>query len=513
MNNSASVYYNQANVWLKQRRVPEAIAAFRRALELQPDYVEAMNNLGNALRATGRSAEALPHFRRAAELRPDVALIHNNLGTALNEQRQFDEAIAAFQKAVAIQPDYAEAYSNLGHALIGKEDFESAVAACRRAAELRPEMVELHVNLANALRQAGKADQAIAACSRAIELRPDHAEAFNNLGYALCYQARFPEAKEAFRKAVGFRPNHASAHWNLGLLLLREGNYAAGWQEYEWRWRVAGLGIRSPKLDRPAWNGGPLDGKRILLWDEQGLGDTIHLIRYVPEVIKRGGRIILACKQELLKLFQQLDGIEQLMPMMEPLPQHDVHCPILSLPGVLRTTIETIPRDVPYLKADTKLAEQWEARMPKDGHRRIGLVWSGKRAPDPLRATTLAALAPLASLKNAWFCSLQKGEPSQQVKTPPPGLLLTDWTEEFHDLTDTAALIDRLDLVITVDTVIAHLAGAMGKPTWVLLSFVPDWRWMMDRSDSPWYPTMKLFRQKSHGDWTGPIEEIRQQLQ
>jgi tetratricopeptide (TPR) repeat protein len=334
-------------------------------------------------------------------------------------------------------------------------------------------MANAHVDLANVLQAKGQLDAAMAEC----------------------------------RQAIALSPNLAAAHMALGILHLQRGELPAGWAEYEWRWHLTGEKMYRIDFPQPYWFGAALEGKRILLHAEQGLGDTLQFVRYAPLVAERGGRVILAVQPELMELMRSVKGVEQVVARLGPLPEFDTHCPLLSLPRLFQTTLETIPTGAPYLSADEKRRADWQARLPGDQRKKIGLVWAGKDWPNPNRSISPEELSALTSAPDAWWCSLQK-----QDAGGPPGLELTDWTGELQDFSDTAALIANLDLVITIDSATAHLAGALGKPVWVLLPFMADWRWMQDRSDSPWYPTARLFRQSRAGDWTGAIGHVIEAL-
>jgi len=315
-----------------------------------------------------------------------------------------------------------------------------------------------------------------------------------------------------YRNVLARNPDDPQAHWSLALIHLSRGEFEQGWHHYEWRWRVKELRMRR-RTEAPQWDGGPLDGRTILLHNEQGFGDTIQFVRYLPEVIRRGGKIILACQRELFSLLESMPQIHQCVPNDQPAPAHDVCCPLLGLPGLFKTRLDNIPADIPYLKADPARSARWRDRLPHDGRKKIGLVWAGRPAhPNDLnRSVTLQSLAPLAEVAHAHFISLQTGQAARQTSSAP--MPLTNWSDELTDFAETAALIANLDQVICVDTAVAHLAGAMGKPVWVLLPFISDWRWMVGRHDSPWYPTMRLFRQQRVGDWQSPIARLAQELQ
>ncbi len=383
-----------------------------------------------------------------------------------------------------------------------------------RRIALEPSYAEAHSNLGNALASNGQFDDAIAAHRQAIALKPNYAEAHSNLGNALAGKGQLDSAIAAHRQAIALNPNLSEAHKNLALALLARNDFQEGWEEYEWRWKCKELPFPRDSA-QPQWDGSSLEGRTILLHAEQGFGDAIQFIRYLPMVAQRGGKIIIACQGELQRLFQTMaEGCHIVVVGPSP-PAFDFHCPLLSLPRAFATTLANIPNIVPYLQADAEDARRWQRRLADHcSIVKVGLVWAGKAAHknDRNRSMKLARLAPLAQAPGVLFFSLQKGEAAVEGKTPPASLELIDWTEELKDFADTAALIANLDLVIAVDTAVAHLAGAMGKPVWTLLPFVPDWRWMLERKDSPWYPSMRLFRQPSLGDWDSVVTRVAEAL-
>jgi len=395
---------------------------------------------------------------------------------------------------------------------VKKKSFREAIAEFQNALSLRPDYFEAMMNMGVALQTLGETDRAIEAYRRSLALRPEFHPALINLGQALCDTHRFDEAIAAFRKAIAVRPEDPDAHIHLSGVLLLTGKFADGWGEYEWRLQKPSIGHPNSKFAKPRWTGQDLAGKRILLHSEQGAGDLIQFSRLCATLTQRGAHTILGSPPQLSRLFRTLQGVSQLIGITHEGLEFDYHCYLLSLPLYLGLTLETIPASVPYLHADPSLAEQWRARLEPLGHRKkIGLVWAGNpmHANDHNRSIPLASFAPLAEIEDAKFISLQKGAP---VTQPPPGLLLFDRTAELSDYADTAALIANLDLVISADTSVAHLAGAMGKPVWTLIPFYPDLRWLLDRSDSPWYPTMRLFRQTRPGDWQTPIRAVTDSL-
>jgi len=476
-------------------RLVEAERLYQQILARTPDAT-AHNNLGQLLNLLGRHEQAIVELRRAIALRPDLAEPHNNLGIALAASGCSDEAIAAYRRAIALQPNHGRAHSNMGNALRAAGQAPEAIACYRKALSLDPNYAEAHSNLGALLNELGNVEEALLCHRRAIALRPEYAEGHSNLGSALGNAGRHQEAIEAQRRAIALQPQFAAAHVNLGLELLMRGDFAHGWAEYEWRSRVPGFGGIRKNCPQPLWDGSDLGGRVLLLHAEQGIGDTIQFVRYMLLI---RGRVLLEVPGTLVRLLNSFG--------VTVAEQHDggfdVHLPLLSLPMALRQ-FDPMPWTGPYIAADAGLGQQIGQRRGL----RVGLAWAGSAAHknDRNRSIPLAKLAPLAQEGVAFF-SLQVGMGTNQT-----GMHLTDLTDRLHDFADTAALIGQMDLVISVDTAVAHLAGAMGKPVWVLLPEPADWRWMLDREDSPWYPTMRLFRQRRAGDWDEVIERMSREL-
>jgi Flp pilus assembly protein TadD len=467
------------------------------------------------LNERGRHDEAIAACRQAIAVRPDYPEAHNNLGNALQALGRFEEAVAAYRTALELRPDYTKAASNFGGALQGAGKLDEAGAVLRDLLKTTPDFAEAHNNLGGVLIEQGKFDEAIASIRRALSLRTDYLDAWNNLGNALMKQGRPDEAIAALRGALALNPDQPLLRFGLGSLLLLKGDFSEGWREYEQRWRVPELGLQRFAFVQPRWAGEPLDGRRILLWSEQGFGDTIQFARYAPEIVKRGGRIVLGVQPDLERLMRSMEGVERLVTQAQP-EEFDAHLPLLSLPLVLGTTVETIPAAVPYLHADAALVQRWRERISQHAEAlKVGVVWAGRptHKNDRNRSMPLEKLKALQAIDGIWLLNLQKGETARRALEAPDAPTLTDWTSELNDFAETAALIECLDLVITVDTSVVHLTGALGKPVWVLLPFMPDWRWLLGRDDSPWYPSARLFRQPFAGDWDSVIEAVVRALQ
>jgi Flp pilus assembly protein TadD len=417
-----------------------------------------------------------------------------------------------YRQILAHLPDHPEALHGLGLVAGRAGDADSAIGLIRRAISNNPLSPAYHYNLGVALNEKGRLEEAIESYRKTIQLKPDYTEAHNNLGVALRETGQFEEAIGEYRRAITIQPDFADAHWNLAQSLLLTGDFAQGWQEYEWRWKVPSLTPRRA-FSQPQWNGQALGGRTILLHAEQGFGDTIQFVRYAQCVAERGGRVILESPPELARLLAGCAGVGKVIARGEPLPAFEAHSSLASLPFIFSTDLKTIPADVPYLLADGDLHQRWNKRLGNSpGRRKVGLVWSGRPnyKDHRKRAVDLSQLAPLAKIPDLDFYSLQIGDPAKQPR--PAGMKLTDFPRELTDFAQTAAVIANLDLIVTVDTAVAHLAGAMGRPTWVLLPSIADWRWMRERSDSPWYPTMRLIRQKARGDWEGAVQVLAAQL-
>jgi hypothetical protein len=392
-----------------------------------------------------------------------------------------------------------------------------AEKALREILARDPNDAESLTNLAAALGGLGRPQEAIVQLERALAVLPGSAEARANLGAALLHVGRTEEAIEQLRQAIAANADLTDAHVNFGMALLQKGDFAQGWTEHEWRLAGRSLALFGKPVVQPRWDGSrDLSGRTILIYAEQGLGDTIQFLRYVPLVAERGAKVILGCPGELRLLARTLDGGAVIHDGFSDIPPFELHCPLLSLPLAFGTRLETIPNKVPYLSANSNAAGLWaETVARKCTGLKVGLVWSGSsnfqfdasRSPGQL-----SVLSALAKVPGVTFVSLQKGPAAQQAKLPPAGMKLLDWTERLNDLADTAALIENLDLVISSDTAVAHLAGAMGKEVWVMLPAVADWRWMIGRTDSPWYPTMRLFRQQRSGDWTAVADQLAESL-
>jgi Flp pilus assembly protein TadD len=459
-------------------RLAEAQAMYNEILRRDPDNADALHMLGVAAAQGGQPEVALRHIARAISLNPVPPFYHNNLGNVLHELDRFSEALLCYQEALRLDPEYAEA----------------------------------HNNLANTLTQLGRRQEALAHHLEAVRLKPEFGAAYDSLGATLRAEGLYQEALACYEEALRLDPGDAEAHAGRATLWLLAGDYQRGWLEYEWRWKARGFADRA--VEGPLWDGSPARGERILLHAEQGLGDTIQFIRYVPMVKESGATVVVQCQPRLAALVQMIPEIDEVIAAGSPLPYFDAHLPLLSLPRVFKTTLETAPRIVPYLKVPAEKVEEWRARLWHDGRPKVGLVWAGRPEykNDPNRSLAQSDLALLAQVRSVRFFSLQRPA-RDDAGAWPEGFDIQNLEDASSEITDTAAAILNLDLVISVDTMVAHLAGALGTPVWTLLPFEADWRWLLNREDSPWYPTMRLFRQPAPGEWGPVIERVAEALQ
>ncbi len=513
----ASDWVSYGNALCGQQRWGEAVDAFARAVALNPNDAVTLTNLSVALLKSGRAAAALQYAKQAFALDHSSAETCANLGACLLAQQRWAEAEQAFRAATANDPTNPDIWCNLGRVLQRDERLAEAIDCFRRALELQPSHAEAHGMLGDALRNADQADEAIACYRRALQIDPSHANIHNSLGIALEQQGHLSEAAACYRRAVEARPDSFEAHMNQAALMLLTGDFEQGWMEYDWWWKR----FRSPDYGRPRWEGENLAGKVVLLHPEQGLGDTIQFVRYAPLLKSLGATVLVECQKPLAKILARCPGIDRLLVSGDELPDFDFFTPLVRLPRILRTTLDTIPAQVPYVFADEKLIHHWQETLkPLDGFR-IGINWRGSGDFRKLRDVPVEMFERLANVKGVRLFSLQKEEVESKVESrrskvkeeaQPAILDLGEIDTEHGAFMDTAAIMMNLDLVITSDTSVAHLAGALGVPVWVALPYVPDWRWLLERSDSPWYPTMRLFRQKQPGDWAGVFGEIEAAL-
>jgi tetratricopeptide (TPR) repeat protein len=539
----------------KGGRKAEALAVYQRALEVKPDYIAALNNLGSLHHETDRTPNAQVLYARVLQLQPENAAAHFNYANSLLTLGKISEAITRYEHALQLKPDYIEAMINLGMAFsyAGKGDqgnqwlhaaqgwFEKALAsnpnnpaalnnmgnilrqqgktdealaAFRKALDLRPDYVEASINLSTVLRDLGRLEEALASCELALKHKPDSAGARINLGATLQDMSRHAEAVDMFTQSLELRPSSVDAKWNKALSLLALGRYAEGWALHE-----IGIGILHMRGENPSperrWQGEDITGKNLLLWCEQGFGDTLQFIRYAELCKQRGARIILSCPPALRPLLKNCPFIDELPDSITE-KSFDVHAPLMSLPYIFGTLVETIPAKIPYLFVSDATRNRWEDKVPQTPGLKVGLVWAGNprenqinaHMADRRRSVTLDALQPLLAVPGVQFYNLQMGAAAAQMDALGARDRFIDLMGDVKNFEDTGAIVEKLDLVISVDTSVVHLAGGMGKPIWVLSRYDACWRWLQNHADSPWYPTARIFGQEKPGDWSGVIERV-----
>ncbi|MBR1128919.1 tetratricopeptide repeat protein [Bradyrhizobium iriomotense] len=508
----ADARFKLANLLVRRKQFDDAIGEFRQVLRHRPNFAEAHLNLGAVLFELTAFEECERCYREALRLDPTYAEAYCNLGGLLTKLGRLDEAEVNLREACKLNSSFPEALNNLSELLRLRERPEEAEACCREALRLRPDDVQAQVNLGNALREQGHFHEAESCFRAALDHSAAQPKALNNLGALLLDLGRPDEAIRSLRMAVSQTPDYADAHFNLGVALLLDGQFDEGWREYEWRWKQDRKKSQLRGFRQPLWDGGDTGDRVLLLHAEQGLGDTLQFCRFVP-AIAAGRRVVLEVQRPLVPLLTGLPGIESIVALGDPLPSFDLYCSLMSLPRVLGITLETIPQQESYLRADPQRAAAWRQRVGQLDGLRVGVVWAGNQAMsgDRRRSIPLGQFSELADLPGVSFVSLQKGAAASQ--SPPPGLSLHDWTEDLHDFGETAALIEALDLVISVDTAAAHLAGALGRPVWLLNRFDRCWRWLLNRDDSPWYPSLRQFRQPQPGDWSSVLTDVRIELE
>ena len=519
-------HYNRANLLRELGRLEDALADYRRVLELDAKHLQALYNCAVTLQELQQPHAALECFARVLRLDPNLSLAHFNRGLILHEQVQLEAAIAAYDRALQADGNLVSAYFNRGLALHDLNRLEEALDCFEQVLCRYPNHAQAYNSRGNTLMMLGQLDAALASIEQAICLQPDYAHAYNSRGRVLQHLGRIEEAIAAYDLALQADENLVATYWNKSLALLASAHFEEGWRLYEWRREVAQFKNKIPPFKQAPWLGGQdIAGKSILLYAEQGFGDTLQFCRYVPLVKALGVRVLLGVGPPLIKLLRSLAGVDMLI-SGDDVPKFDFHCPLMSLPLALKTFSESdIPAAVPYLAADADLVRAWAARLPAKTKLRVGLVWnSGLHINQPeawecnARRNLPFELMAQLNHPDVDFFSLQKGEPAESAL---PAQLAQYWptpnfynlTEHIQDFADTAAVIAHLDLVISVDTAVAHLAGALGKPVWLLNRFDSCWRWLINRKDSPWYPTMQIFQQPQMGDWQSVITKVRAALQ
>jgi tetratricopeptide (TPR) repeat protein len=524
---SFEAYVNRSAVLTKLGYFADALADCEQALRLRPDRPDGHLRRAEVLAGLDRHVESLAVYDHAAERWPHLAAIHQGRGAELLALQRPAEALAEYDRVIQLQPDNVEAHLGRGIALQALDRFDQALMGFDRALALKPDSPEAHFGRGNVLAALDDLGAALESYDRAVQMRRDYAEACSNRGAVYLRLRQMAAAAASYDQALAAKPDYADAHYNKSMVLLLSGQYAEGWAEFEWRWKISAASVRHDIRDfrESRWYGDePITGKTILLHSEQGLGDTLQFCRFASLVAGLGARVILEVPKPLVSLLAGLPGVSWVVARGDALPAFDCWCPLMSLPLAFKTTLADIPAQVPYLKGQDGQLRLWADRLGAPSRRRVGLVWSGGFRPNQpeLHATHNRRNIPLKKLvalnrPDIEFFSLQKGQPAeselaQLVAERWDGPRLADFTSLIHDFSDTAALIEQLDLIISVDTSTAHLAGALGKPVWILNRYDTCWRWMLERTDSPWYPTAKLYRQKIPGDWDEVVQRVARDL-
>jgi len=509
----ASLHYALGAALAAGGKKQEAAGAYREALRLRPNFPEVLLNLGNLHYDAGEFAQAAGCCRKALALRPTYAKAWCNLGNALQMLGGIRTATRCYERTLALQPATIGAQHNLGNAWMAQRNFEKAEECFRRTLAADAGRAEHHNSLGNALFQQRRNAEAEACYRRALELNPAYAAAHTNLANALMRGGDREAMIRHYESALELDPSSAGGHYNLALAYLRQGRFREGWAHHEHRWDFRELKLRRRTFAVPQWKGEALRGETILLHAEQGLGDTLQFVRYAPLVAERGGRVILEVQPRLARLLRGVRGVRQVVSRGDPLPEFAWHCPLMSLPLAFGTTMDTIPGQGPYIRADAAESQAARRRWPGTGLQ-VGLAWAGnpQYRSDEQRSMPLRALLPLAGIAEITWISLQKGPACAQMPPLAGQFPILDASSSCRDFAETAALAATLDLVISVDTSVAHLAGAMGLPVWIALPRLADWRWMDAGEGCPWYATARLFRQTLDGDWREPVERMQQEL-
>jgi hypothetical protein len=510
----AAAHFNRALACKALNQLAAAEVGFAKALALQPDYTQALQPRGMVLQALGRSEEAMHCFEELAKRTPKDASAHANLGVVLFDLKRWQEAQAAFEQALSLRPDHATHHFNLATAYQELGRLEDALRHYDHAIALQADYVDAHHNRGNVLKDLRRYEEALRSLDHAISLRPGDAQAYSNRGNVHKAMLQVHEALHDYDAAIGFNPVDAEAQFNKSLTLLLSGQFELGWTAYESRWHTKTSTGRARSFDAPAWRGQTeLTGKTVLLYTEQGLGDTFQFCRYAPVLCEMGARVVMEVPASLSGVLRSLAGVSQWVIKGEALPHFDVHCPLLSLPLALKTSLETIPSHVAYLKPSLEKVQAWSVQLGLTTRPRVGIAWRGSATHNNDRNRSIALEDFIKYLPpGVDYFSLQKEVRLDDAAALMAAHHIRHFGASLHDFTDTAALCELMDLVISVDTSVAHLSGALGKNTWVLLPYSPDWRWLMHRSDSPWYPSMRLFRQSADLQWGPVLETVAQEL-
>ena len=506
-----AAYYNRGVALQDMGNLEAAVASYDKAVAQNPGFAQAYANRGLVLKQLGQLEAAMLSFEAAIKHDPQDAKTCYHWALALHEMKQLDVAIALYDRAIGIQADFAQAHYSRGLALQQMAQLDEALASYDQAIRFKPDYVDAHSNRGTILQHYQQWGAAMASYDQAIALDPTYAKAHNNRGNTLQERHQIDAALASYDQAIALEPDYADAYWNKGIALLLDGDFARGWPLYEWRHKALESTHPQRQFDQPLWLGqGSLQGKTLLLHSEQGLGDTLQFIRYAPLLAAQGARVVVELPRALMVLLADMQGVSQFIEQGQALPAYDYHCPLLSLPLAFGTTLDNIPAPAAYVRSLPSKRAQWAATLGAKAGLRIGIAWSGSTGHknDHNRSITLAEL--LQHLPTGpQYISLQKELREVDQATLRANPQLRHFGPDLADFTDTAALCDLMDLVISVDTSVAHLSAALGQTTWVLLPYSPDWRWLLERSDSPWYPSARLYRQDRSMRWAGVLQRLR----
>lgn len=504
-------WYNKGCSAEESGKLHKALEFYRKATRYSPSFFEAYANLGNVLDRLGQREQALKAYVKALAIKPNHAVLLSNIGQTLAQMQRMEEAECYFEQALAVDPLSVHALMNLGNLRRRGRVYAAAIELFERALAVLPGSSEIALNLALALKEAGRFERAQELLEKVLNKEPDNVAVLCNLGNVYRMQGRLSQARECLERAITLDRDNPEAHWNLAHVLLLQGELARGWREYEWRGQLPGSDISKRQYKSPRWDGRALEGKTLFLYTEQGCGDAIQFVRYAKLIDKNGGRLILQCQASLKPLFVCMQVFDEIITLQDKPPRFDWHAPLMSLPCIFNTTLANVPAEVPYLSPD-KIPS---ITFPNpEGKLKVGLVWAGNpdQVADKWRSMSYADIRALFDLPGVQFYSMQVGARAKELRDAGDDDRVIDLSAELTDYLQTARVIKELDLVISVCTSVAHLAGAMGKPVWVPLAKIPDWRWLMEGDTSPWYPTARLFRQAVMGEWSAVVAKLKKAL-
>ncbi|HVT87918.1 MAG TPA: tetratricopeptide repeat protein [Tepidisphaeraceae bacterium] len=494
-------------------QLQQAEQIYRQILQEMPDQPDALHLLGVIGQQVGQLETAAEFIERAIAVQPAAAIYHSNLAEVYRQLGKLNQAEASALRAIEIDPMMAVAHGHLGLILLDAGREQEAEASLRQSLKLAPDVAIVHNNLGAALSKQGRISEAKTEYLKAINLQHNNAGFLNNAGTAFRQESDIDQAMNYWEQAVAVAPQYADPNWNMALTSLAKGNFEKGWPLYEWRFKSGGGRQFLREYLTPRWDGADLRDKTIMLYPEQGYGDIVMFARFIPKLAEMGAKVILHCPAEMVDLLKGVEGVSQVVPLEDALPDFDTYQALLSLPMVLKTTLKTLPAKVPYIAVDSNRRAEWTARIGAyPGKVKVGLYFKGRATPDPSRSVRLAELAPLGEATGTSFFSLQTGDGMSELAGAPPELRVVDLGQHIKDFADTAAAITNLDLLITIDTAAAHVAGAIGATVWTMIPHIADFRWMLEGESTPWYPTMRLFRQSRPNDWSDVIQHLRDEL-